>query len=323
MKIQFSKYERTAGLFVLIAAAGFCFFAFVVAIKQGWFVSRHHLKTTFTQAEGVHSGTLVQISGLRAGSVESVSLSDDNRILVNLSISHDFKKRIKSDSVARVIRPFIIGDKVIEVTVGSKENPEIPEKGEIKSEDALDLMDMLGGGKLGPYLRQLDSLVKNVQVIVEAFSDQKRSRALIRMFDQALPTMMDIRELSQQMTNHKNLESSMKNLSSLTSELNHMMPQMAEFAKNLPELGESGSKTMVQLAIMTGELKKILPAIAAVAPQLPEASQKSVEALKEAVIVLRAMQKSFLLKGAVKDVREEDALKEQKTQNRMPGSESK
>jgi phospholipid/cholesterol/gamma-HCH transport system substrate-binding protein len=310
VKIQFSKIERVAGLFVIVAISGFLFFSILLAYKQGWFSPSHTYQTSFAQGEGLHPGTTVQIAGLRAGSVTFVKLDDDNRINVTLSISHEFKSRIRQDSLARVIRPFIIGDKVVEITVGSKKLTEVKENSVILSEDTLDIMDMLGGGKLGSYLKEVSKLVENLEVLIQAFSDPKRTRALIGMFDELLPTLKDVRELSQQMTTHKNLKTSMQNIAVLTKEMNDVMPQTL--------------KTMEQLAKVTEELNKILPSVAAVAPQLPEASQKSVEALKEAVTVLKAMQKSFLLRGAVKDVQEEEALaikkKDDEKINREPSN---
>jgi phospholipid/cholesterol/gamma-HCH transport system substrate-binding protein len=306
VKVHFTKFERMAGLFVIFAGAAFFVFTIIVAAKQGWFSARRHFKTTFTHGDGLHPGTLVQISGLRAGTVESVTLNDDNNIEVRLKISSQFDKQLRNDSVARVIRPFIIGDKVVEVTVGSKNAQPLTDNGTLTSEETMDIMDLMGGGKLGPYLSTIDSLLKNLQVVAEAFADPKRSQALIGIFDEALPTMRSLRELTQQATKNKNLQVALGNLTRLTRDVNRMLPALVEFSDHLPALGTSTEKTMQQLANLTEEINKFLPIIAEVAPLLPDASKKSVEALQEAVVVLRAMQKSFLLRGAVQDVKEED-----------------
>jgi phospholipid/cholesterol/gamma-HCH transport system substrate-binding protein len=259
------------------------------------------------------------MAGLRAGSVDSVALNDDNRIEVTLNVTHDFAKRVKDDSIARVIRPFIIGDKVVEITVGSKEAKQVTDRGIVHSEDTLDLMDLLGGGKLGPYLETLDSLLRNLQTVAEAFADPKRSKAMIGMFDQMLPTMIDLREMTQQMTKDKSLRHAMVNIQKLTHDMNDMLPEMKEFSKQLPELGANSAVTMKQMALLTSEINKFMPIIAEVAPKMPEVSQKGVEALREAVIVLRAMQKSFLLRGSVKEVKEETAKEEQQEKTVKPG----
>jgi len=315
--VKFSKVERTAGLFVLVAVAIFVFSTVVIATKQGWFSKHHNYSTTFTQGEGLHSGTLVQIAGLRAGSVNEVALDEDNKIRVKLTVDANFAKKVREDSVARVIRPFVIGDKVVEITVGSKDSKLISDGSVIPGTDSMDVMDLLGGGKLGPYLDTVDSLLKNLQVVAQAFADPKRSQAMIGMFDEALPTMKDIREVSQEMTHNKAMRKSLDNMGKLMAQMNEMAPDLREFSKRLPELGNDGAKTVAEMARMTDELNKILPVLSQVAPQLPQVSQESLAALKEAVIVLRAMQRSFLLRGAVKDVKEEDAKEDAKKQEDM------
>jgi phospholipid/cholesterol/gamma-HCH transport system substrate-binding protein len=93
MKLNMTKFERTAGIFMLTAFLGFAFFTAFVAIKQGWFESKKVFKTTFIQGEGLHAGTAVQMSGLRAGSVDKVFLTEDNKIEVVLSVSGAFAKK--------------------------------------------------------------------------------------------------------------------------------------------------------------------------------------------------------------------------------------
>jgi phospholipid/cholesterol/gamma-HCH transport system substrate-binding protein len=67
MRFHFSKFERVAGLFVLTAFFSFSIFLIAVAVKQGWFDSKIFFTTVFESAEGVHPGSIVQISGLKAG----------------------------------------------------------------------------------------------------------------------------------------------------------------------------------------------------------------------------------------------------------------
>ncbi|MBK9294149.1 MAG: MCE family protein [Oligoflexia bacterium] len=307
MKLNLTKFERTAGVFVLLSFLGFIFFTAFVAYKQGWFESKYTFKTTFLRGEGLHSGTSVQMSGLRAGTVTNVTLSDDNKIVVTMSISGEFAKKIKPDSVAKVVRPFIIGDKVVEITLGEADGPRLANNIPIPSVETMDIMDLLGGGQIAPYLETLDGLLVNLKVIAEAFSDPRRSEAVIGMFDQILPTLLDIRELAQQATRKKALSKTLEQTSL-------MLPHFTEFSKRLPELGDNGARTLEQMNKLTEELNKILPLLAEMAP---EASQKSVEALREAVVVLKAMQRSFLLRGAVEDIKKEEE------KLRLPATENK
>ena len=63
--------------------------------------------------------------------------------------------------------------------------------------------------------------------------------------------------------------------------------------------------------------KALAPAFDSVGEELPRASLRALEALDEAVVLLKAMQKTFLLSGKVEDVREE----EEKQKKRQPANE--
>ncbi|MBV2168701.1 MAG: multidrug ABC transporter substrate-binding protein, partial [Bdellovibrio sp.] len=61
--------------------------------------------------------------------------------------------------------------------------------------------------------------------------------------------------------------------------------------------------------------KALGPAVQAVEGELPGASVRLVEALNETVVVLKAMQKSFFMRGSVREVKDEEASQ------RMPAQE--
>jgi len=324
MKTSFTKIERTAGLFVAIALVGCLLAGAVVAIKQGWFEPRDEFTTRFEHGEGIHPGTIVQMSGIRVGSVDEVNLTDDNQIEVKIRVAHSYSKKIKNDSTARVIRPFIIGDKVVDIVVGSREAPRLPDKAMLKSEDTMDIMDLLGGGKIGPYLTTIQHLLDNLKVVAEAFSDPERSKAIIGMFDEMLPTLKVVQNLGKQLTHKQNVGRAVANLADLTDEVTAMLPELRKMSSQIPEFGENTIKTMAQLQKLTEELNKFVPILTEISPQLPKATERGVEALEEAVIVLKAMQKSFLLSGKVDDVKREEAEKaKNKEKNRMPANETK
>ena len=78
------------------------------------------------------------------------------------------------------------------------------------------------------------------------------------------------------------------------------MPQILEEA---PEMAHQVQAVMLHLNTLLSTLE---PAIKEVGPELPQASLRALEALNEAVIVLKAMQKTFMLRGSVEDVKEEE-----------------
>lgn len=297
MRVKFNHFERVAGFFVLFAIAGAILFTVVTAIQKGWFETKIPYQTLVTSADGLFEGTPVKISGLRAGEVTSVELQSASEVVIHFEIYEKFQEHIRQDSVAQVIRPFIIGDKAIEISVGSKEAPAIVAGGTLISAASFDMMDLVSGRKLGPFLGSLEGLMENLSTLAKAFADPKRTQAMIRVFDKVEPLISNLDKMSIQVT-------------TLTKDLNHVIPEMREYS---PQLGKDLSRLVGDLGVLTHAMA---PTMKEMGPELPKASRRALEALDEVVIVLKALQKSFLLSGNAKEVRKEE-------QNRAPASGDK
>jgi phospholipid/cholesterol/gamma-HCH transport system substrate-binding protein len=284
--------------------------AVFVAIKRDWFAPRIQLVTDFENAEGVHSGTEVRIAGLRAGSVDQVDLLENNKIRVNFEVLEKFKTKIREDSKTQLIRPFVIGERVLEITVGSNTTPEIKDRAMLQAHETLDIMSILSGRNLGDYLGTLNGLLTNMKVLIDAFTSTQRTENFVKTIDQIEPLVRNLNimseeviKLSRQATRKDNLGTVLGNLSVTTSHLNQMIPIIIEKA---PELSKDMTKIMQNLAILTENFKLLTPTIVEMAPHLPKTSRRAVEALDEAVVLLKALQKSIFLRGNVKDVMEEE-----------------
>ena len=314
MKIKFHPFERAAGLFVLVALGGALFFTASVAVKKGWFERKVSYQVKIESADGVFSGTSVQIAGLRAGHVDEIELLAADEILVHFKVFEKFTPKIRQDSKVQIVRPFIIGEKVLDVSIGSESQPRLEEGAELALVQSFDIMEVLNGRKMGPFLGSLEQLTLNLKTLVEAFGDPERTQALVRVFDRLDPLIDNLNAMSAEFTQlgktvnkHQRLDKLLPLLISLTKELNAVLPSLNE---EVPDLGMQLGQVVKNLAILTEEFQKLTPAISAVAPDLPRTGLRAVEALDEAVVLLKAMQKSWFLRSKVEGVREEEAKRE-------------
>lgn len=290
MKIRLSLYERVAGLFVLFALLGAFVITLSAAIKQGWFEEKVRFETHFENADGLHQGTKVVMAGIQVGEVEDVDLNEDNRIKVQFYVLGKFSDKVKVDSTSQLIRPFVIGERVLEITVGAKEAEILAGGKEIPSQETVDLMTLLSGKKLGLYMGQAAQMLENLRTVMEAFLSKDRTENMVKIFDKLNPLVenmnvmtVEVTKLSRQATDQNQLRDVMKNVALLTQELNKTLPQLSAAMK---EIG----------------------------PDMPKTAKRAVEALDEATILIKALQKSMLLRGSVKEVREEEV------KQRMPAS---
>lgn len=319
MKVKFNLYERVAGIFVIGAVVGTIGVSLVVAVKKGLFEPKIELETSLRSADGIHEGTVVSMQGLKIGSVQSVELISATEVRVRFQMAKRYEEKVRTDSVVRVIRPFIIGEKVLDVTIGQPEAPALAEGGKLPSEPTADIMDLVSGKTLGPSMEILGKVAENLKYVAEAFLDPKRSQAFVKMFDELSPLIKNASSLTSEANTllksankDKKLLVTIQNLAAITSEVNRMLPQ---FSKESPELLTHLSKIAKNMAILTDEVQKTLPMMQKVAPEIPRASQRALEALDETVVTLKALQKSFLLRGSAQEVREEEAKR------RVPSSE--
>jgi phospholipid/cholesterol/gamma-HCH transport system substrate-binding protein len=324
MKIKFNPYERVAGLFVLTAIVGSMVATVAVAVKKGWFDAKVTLSTDLKNADGVREGTYVQMAGLRAGTVKSIELKPNNEIRVLFEVSEKFKDRVREDSVVHVIRPFIIGEKVLDISVGSDATKPVQEFASLKSEATTDVMDLVSGKALAPYIQTISEMMENLRFVAEKILDPSRSKSIVKMFDDLAPTVHNLRTMSGDLNvlvhdvNNKNqLTRMVANLSTLSDELAKALPAVS---RDAPELAGDLSKIARNMAILTDEISKTLPMIKEIGPEVPHATRRALEALDETVVTLKALQKSFLLRGSVKDVRDEEAEREAK-KTRAPANQ--
>lgn len=316
MIIKFNKYERVAGLIVIMLVMSSLGVLISVAVQKGWFAQKVQFSTVFENADGIHSGTSVQISGLHAGSVEDVELLAENEIKVTFTILKKFASYIHQDSKAQLVRPFIIGDRVLKITVGKNETPLLAENSSLPSYETMDLMTILNDNKLGQNMETMAELIDNLKVLVNVFTDKSKAESFVRVFDKIEPLInnlnnmsVELAKLSKQATKNDNLATVLENANNLTKEINDVLPMVKE---NAPGLGRDMTLIVSNLAQFTEDFKALTPIIVEMAPTLPKTGRRTVEFIDEFVVLLKAMQKTIFLKGNAEEVREEEALSTKK-----------
>jgi phospholipid/cholesterol/gamma-HCH transport system substrate-binding protein len=135
-----------AGLFV----AGALFLAALIIFligKEGRLFEKHlPYHGAFDNVEGLNLDSPVRLGGLNVGRVAAITFSPDlgdKRIQVQIEISAKFAERLRADSVARIGSRGVLGDKVIDISLGSADSPRIPVGGEIATGSSGDITSLL------------------------------------------------------------------------------------------------------------------------------------------------------------------------------------
>lgn len=131
---RFRGLEKKVGIFVSIAVATLLAIFFFMGKERGLFTQKYNLFFAVDSASGFLEGIPVKLSGFKIGKIKSLALTSDARVRVILEINKEYQKWIREGSVARMLKEGVIGDTVVEVTVGSPAARVIEDGGEITYE---------------------------------------------------------------------------------------------------------------------------------------------------------------------------------------------
>jgi phospholipid/cholesterol/gamma-HCH transport system substrate-binding protein len=123
-----------AGLVILVGLVYF------LGRGAGLFQRQYRLVAGFAQIGGLIEGATVRLAGVPVGRVSAIRLPPPGatRVQVELSLARRVQDRVRADSTARIETLGLLGDKIVEVTVGSLSSPVLPEGAELKTEEPFD-----------------------------------------------------------------------------------------------------------------------------------------------------------------------------------------
>lgn len=152
------------GIFVLGLLSLFIVFVLTIGSRSRIFERHYSLHAFFSNIEGLNVGAPVRLAGTSVGSVDDITFSKDlasKKIRVTMSLDARLQDRIREDSIASIGTVGLVGDKVLELTVGSPDKPALPPGATIASVDPPDYATLLQKG---------DQIVNNVVKISDALN---------------------------------------------------------------------------------------------------------------------------------------------------------
>jgi len=143
------QMQLRIGALVLVAILLFMGFVLSIGRRSALFEDRYSLWTSFSSTEGLTVGAPVRLAGVTVGNVTRVAFGrdpKDRRILLTLSVEQGVRERIREDSMASIGTIGLVGDKVLDVTVGSYDRPPLPPGAQLASVDPPDYSRFLQKG---------------------------------------------------------------------------------------------------------------------------------------------------------------------------------
>jgi phospholipid/cholesterol/gamma-HCH transport system substrate-binding protein len=135
-----------AGLFVGLGLALGAVVVFLIGKERNLFEKDNTYFGAFENVDGLQLDSPVRLGGLEAGHVVGITFANDladKRIIVTMQVLKRYESRVRRDSVARVIGRGVLGDKAIDVSLGSPGEPPIAAGAEIATGTSGDISSLL------------------------------------------------------------------------------------------------------------------------------------------------------------------------------------
>jgi phospholipid/cholesterol/gamma-HCH transport system substrate-binding protein len=179
------------GVFVLIGLAAFLGMIYALGARARLFEPRFTISAEFTEVGGLVGGATVRLAGVQIGRVSGVNLpaQPGGKVRVDMTIARQFGDRVRRDSVARIETQGLLGDKIIEISVGSPTAPPVRPNDVIDSRDPFDI---------GRVMNESAQVVKSISALVDSLRETAQALNQAGLIQEATATVQSARRITDQ-----------------------------------------------------------------------------------------------------------------------------
>ncbi|MFQ5846751.1 MAG: MlaD family protein [Candidatus Methylomirabilales bacterium] len=143
-----TNVKLMAGLFVFAGLLLFAASIFFLGERGRYFAVQHPLKASFTNVAGLHQGAPVRLAGVAVGRVTAIRLPTppNQKVLVELNVAGTAIESIRADSIARIESMGFLGDKFVEISVGTQDST-LPDGATLRTEEPPGFGALVGQGR--------------------------------------------------------------------------------------------------------------------------------------------------------------------------------
>lgn len=155
------------GAFILVALGVFLAIVYLLGARARYFESKYDFVAEFTEVGGLIEGATVRLAGVQIGRVTSVVLPPQpgGKVRVTMTVARRFQDRIRQNSEARISTQGLLGDKIVEITIGSPGAPPLGPGELLASQDPQEMGRMFAEG--AATLKSINELVSTLRAAAD------------------------------------------------------------------------------------------------------------------------------------------------------------
>ncbi|MCY1036825.1 MlaD family protein [Corallococcus sp. BB11-1] len=191
-----SKEKRLAvraGAFVALGLAVAGVVVFFIGRESNLFQRQVVFRAYFDSVDGLSDQSPVWIGGLKVGRVNGVAFSQDlkdSRLEVQFQVASAYTERIRADSVAKLTSMGVLGDKAVDISLGSADQPPVEPGGIVKSSSGGDLSKLMSSAS--QVMENSVAISASLKDAIKVYANPELSRDLARSVASLSAIMQEI-----------------------------------------------------------------------------------------------------------------------------------
>ncbi|MDY0083236.1 MAG: MlaD family protein [Ignavibacteriaceae bacterium] len=159
------------GFTVFVGIVILLIFTVLIGTNDFVFSKTYNLYIKLDNTAGLVNGAPVTLGGYKIGEIEAiefVTVNSKAEIRIKLKVKSEYKDQIRMDSKARITSIGILGDKFIDIKIGSPDEKVIPENSFIEEEQVLSIDNI--SKNIEPGIENLNKALENIKDITETIA---------------------------------------------------------------------------------------------------------------------------------------------------------
>lgn len=294
---RFRHLERKIGLFLFTALAAIALAIVLIGVQRGIFTKTLTLHFTADRGTGFSRGMPVKLSGFSIGRVTDLALNEQARVDITIEVDRQYRKWIRTDSTARLVKEGLVGDSIIEVAVGDPNKPEIKDGasiGYVKTK-GLDEMASEIAEKVKPVLIEVRDIIGYIN---DPNGDLKKSVHNLEILTRHLEQTRGHADMFLENTTHHLEAMSQRStilLDSATRAVNSLdMADLNTSLKKLPPLLDKTDAAMANVSAISDQTRQLAEQAF---PLVPGLLSRTDELMFSTDRLINSLNNSWLLGG--------------------------
>lgn len=175
------KLALRAGLFVAIGLAVAGIVVFFIGRETRVFEKQVSYLALFENVEGLSEQSPVWLGGNEVGRVTAIGYSSDlrdNRLQVTMTMGSKFAPRVRADSTVTLTNLGVLGDKALNISLGSASQPQLEPGAVLPVQSGGDLSSLMKGASR--VMENSIAISQTLRTAVEAYSDPQMAQDVKR-----------------------------------------------------------------------------------------------------------------------------------------------